>query len=966
MDTIKYPRGSEWRKWDLHFHTPSSQVCYQNKSVTNNDIIENLIKDEISVVAITDHHIIDIERIKELQDLSKEQDITILPGIEFLSETRGKEPIHFIGIFPEHANLEHIWGQISNKTEISGILGEGKKVNEVYCNLSETVTLVKNLGGVVSIHAGSKTNSIENITNSLPHTVAQKTDIASLVDIFELGQEKDQNDYRKIVFPAIGKEIPMVLCSDNHNVIKYNKKQNLWIKADPCFAGLKHALSEPSSRIFIGSIPDALEKVKRNKTKYINNLSVKVIPGKEDEGEVWFESVDIPVNTGLVAIIGNKGSGKSAITDIIGLCTDAEHSSDYLFLHKDKFKKKGYADRFEACVTWQSGSKTETISLDSDIDPSEIRKVQYLPQRYFESICNEIGKVESFRKEIEKVVFQYIPLGERLGKSTFDEFVSFKKSSIDGEIATSVGNLYSLNKDIISLEDKKNPEYKSKLISSIEQKEEELRVHDEAKPEKIENPDSGEETEEAREKKVELARLEAAQNDCLLRINWIEEAVLATNVQVESLKKLKRDILSKVGEFQNFIKDNKEEASDLGIDLGEIVKVTLDMSQIDNWIENNRKNISELNDLLGDVDENNGAGIDTLKSRQSRLLKQIKDCKSTLSDPQKKYQKYLEELKIWEEGKKNIIGDKNTSDTLINLKDQLKYLEEKLSDELFKKRQERLDLSMNIYRKKNEVKVIYDEIKNEIDKKLIGCEVSNFNIVSSFALTGDFIDSSLSYIKQNRIGSFYGAEEGKKLLKNKIINDIDWDKESDVKKFLESMIEYLDWDKRSSDPDKHNPTFIGDIVNKRSDFYSFIFSLDYLEPHYGLQQNCKDLEQLSPGERGALLLVFYLILDKEEIPLIIDQPEDNLDNHSVAKVLVPFIRDAKKQRQIIMVTHNPNLAVVADAEQIIRVGLDKENNNKFLFKSGSIEETKLNKEVVDVLEGTMPAFTARRTKYHEG
>jgi ABC-type lipoprotein export system ATPase subunit len=74
----------------------------------------------------------------------------------------------------------------------------------------------------------------------------------------------------------------------------------------------------------------------------------------------------------------------------------------------------------------------------------------------------------------------------------------------------------------------------------------------------------------------------------------------------------------------------------------------------------------------------------------------------------------------------------------------------------------------------------------------------------------------------------------------------------------------------------------------------------------------KDLSLLSPGERGTLLLVFYLLIDKGDIPLVVDQPEGNLDNHTVAKVLVNCIKEARTRRQVFMVTHNPNLAVVCD------------------------------------------------------
>lgn len=97
---------------------------------------------------------------------------------------------------------------------------------------------------------------------------------------------------------------------------------------------------------------------------------------------------------------------------------------------------------------------------------------------------------------------------------------------------------------------------------------------------------------------------------------------------------------------------------------------------------------------------------------------------------------------------------------------------------------------------------------------------------------------------------------------------------------------------------------------------------------------------------------------------MIDQPEDNLDNQSVSEILVPYIREAKKRRQIVMVTHNPNLAVVADADQIIQMNIDKENEYLVSHISGAIENPEINKAVVDILEGKMKAFNNRRLKYY--
>lgn len=160
---------------------------------------------------------------------------------------------------------------------------------------------------------------------------------------------------------------------------------------------------------------------------------------------------------------------------------------------------------------------------------------------------------------------------------------------------------------------------------------------------------------------------------------------------------------------------------------------------------------------------------------------------------------------------------------------------------------------------------------------------------------------------------------------------------------------------------------IGSILRKdkvASDVYDLLFGLSFLEPRYSLLFQDAQIEQLSPGQRGALLLIFYLLVDKGRNPIILDQPEENLDNETVVSLLVPVLTEAKKRRQIIMVTHNPNLAVVCDAEQIIWSAFDRKNAAKISYVAGSIENPAINGHVVNVLEGTMPAFNNRSNKYH--
>jgi hypothetical protein len=148
-----------------------------------------------------------------------------------------------------------------------------------------------------------------------------------------------------------------------------------------------------------------------------------------------------------------------------------------------------------------------------------------------------------------------------------------------------------------------------------------------------------------------------------------------------------------------------------------------------------------------------------------------------------------------------------------------------------------------------------------------------------------------------------------------------------------------------------------------SDLYDFIFGLAYLEPRYLLKLGDKELHQLSPGEKGTLLLIFYLILDQNDIPLVLDQPDENIDQQTVFTLLVPCIREAKKTRQVFIITHNPNLAVVCDAEQFIYCSIDKANKNRITYISGALESPECNIKASTVLEGTLAAFDNRNEKY---
>jgi hypothetical protein len=125
------------------------------------------------------------------------------------------------------------------------------------------------------------------------------------------------------------------------------------------------------------------------------------------------------------------------------------------------------------------------------------------------------------------------------------------------------------------------------------------------------------------------------------------------------------------------------------------------------------------------------------------------------------------------------------------------------------------------------------------------------------------------------------------------------------------------------------------------------------------------LEALSTGQKATAVLLLLLL--ESEAPLIVDQPEDDLDNRFITEGVVPIMRQEKRRRQFLFTTHNANIPVLGDAELILGLvaqGEGKEGHAKIAPEHmGSIDSRPVRELVEEILEGGKDAFEMRRSKY---
>ena len=1010
-------RGSIWRKWDLHVHTPFSVLNNgfgEDFDSYVKTIFKSAIDKNISAIGITDYFSIDgykkiineyigkEEKLKEIftkTEIEQIQKILILPNIELrLHDLVGGRRINFHVIFSNEVSIrdieEHFLHELdfvhesmpfekdnTRKLKESNLIELGEKLQKeqgefegqspLYTGmltatvqhkdiseiLQDSRFLKKYLIGVPSDEDLSKikwTGQGHMIRKSL----IQKSNFlfASAQSTIEFGLGKKHNSIDEFIeeFKSLK---PCIWGSDSHDFEKLfepDLERYCWIKADTTFEGLRQIIFEPEERVFIGKRPQFIDGVNNNPTKYFNKVVVKPVDSYSGKNGKWFENTTINFNSGLCAIIGNKGKGKSAIADILGLLGNSKVSITenkdglFSFLNKSKFCKKGFAENFDATLYWNDGTN-KTRNLSEDIDFTDNEKIKYIPQKFFEDLCST-QEDDNFREELNNVVFSRVDSKYKLARTSFHDFIEYKSELITNDIESSIIRLKEINSTIITLHQKQSPEYLVSIENKIKGKKEELTAHQKIKDEitVIKNPSEDKQlSEEQKAKSERISKLTEQQNTIQSKIDKTEKKQEQLEINKFELERILEDITDLEEYFSFWKSERKELFEKYELNIEKLVKFKADKEQISvkkNLIDVELKKIEII--LSNESQKGDDGNELSLIIKKEQILKEKSNLEGELEKPFKDFHDYQLKLKEWETKKKEIVGSSDTPNSLLFFQNEKNYIENVLAQELETSITTRNDIVKEIFEKKREIQDIYNNIKKSISDLLSKYSSDQeISLETSFEFDSEFFKSfHRNYI--NRYGAFYQKDDS---FLHELTNKYDFDKENEVVEFL-NMLVGLE---------------IHFKENSELNFLNYLFSLEYLNPRYNLKLNGKSLRELSPGERGGLLLIFYLILDKDDKPLVIDQPEDNLDNQSVSEILVPYIREAKKRRQIIMVTHNPNLAVVSDADQIIRMNIDKENDFLVSQISGAIENPSINKAIVDILEGKMKAFNNRRLKYQD-
>jgi energy-coupling factor transporter ATP-binding protein EcfA2 len=942
-------RGSIWRKWDLHVHTPGT--AREDQFGTWEEYLDALrAETEVAVVGVTDYlSISNYKRLLAEKGKSPLGSIELLiPNVEFrLSPQTAKG----------HAINLHLLIDPTSPTHVEEIELSLRRLNIKYQGQPYSCTredLIR-LGAAFDSTLQSEEQKLEAGTNQFKvefpsfrewfrgelwlreHSLvavaagndgpsglkesgwtALQEEIWRFADIvlsgnpqnraFWLCQDVEKKDGAK----KLGAPKPCVSSSDAHAMVSLFKPAEnrfCWVKADATFEGLRSIVYEPDERVYIGPS----EPIRHDLSRVISNIE---ITGSPNSG---LGSLSMAFNNGFIGIIGSKGSGKSALTDFLAYGGGVD-----TLLDKRSFlvRAKNFVKGTEIRLTWGDGSTTNAV-VGTVFPPKAL--VRYLSQSFVEKLCSDDYEGVDLAQEIEGVIFGHLDPTDTLNASSFTDLRDLRTRET--------------TKDRVSI---------SGRISSLISEDEQLRSVLREVPKKKDRVD-----EIAVEIKTLEGQLPVAKNETEAKaqteLSTLRQQLLKQQSNVASQKQISLgfDQLAASlerfnGEFQTFRTDFLAQASKLGITQGEI-DITLSVTGQD-VLAKRKSDVTAVIQQLTDSDEAPGGSVVSLTAKITALEQTVATdqiIRNQIQTIQRKISALNQELQ--------------------RLQAEIVFAESDTTTRQQEIRSERLDAYRKLFESWKTEQTTLEALYQPVQEKLAGGDKEeqelDFYIRWNIDLEG-WLDRGNSLFDQRK-GHPFGSPD----------------------KFRECVEELLMPGWLSGDPvliRAGMDTLLGLFKEKNATaclrqsvshgmMLEWLFSSDHIRLVYGLRYHKTELEKLSPGTKGIVLLVLYLAMDVEDNrPLIVDQPEENLDSDSIYTLLATYFRKAKQRRQVFIITHNPNLVINTDAEQVI-IATSKRTERvfpTFSYTGGALEDCDgVRKQVCNLLEGGETAFLEREKRY---
>jgi energy-coupling factor transporter ATP-binding protein EcfA2 len=980
-------RGSEWNRWDLHIHSPASALNNQFPKVANGDpdweayIVALEALTEIAVLGITDYFSIEgYKKVCEFKQKGRLKNIgLILPNIEFridkiIDASGAKRRLNYHIIFSDRVTpqqieehflheIKFVWEADPQRTDLSlsvrrenlTLMGErlkkehasfiGRSDYEIGCtNATVTPTKIKQvLTDKESIFKGQYLIVLPDEHLSLMDwdgqdhltrkSLLQGADAVFSGNANTIKWTSGLKSATKEEFISEFKSLkPCIHGSDAHTLERIgvpDDKRYCWIKAELTFEGLKQIIYEPEDRVYIGEKPANL----KNDYQVIEAVSLE---GASD----WFGDISVPLNEDLVSIIGPRGSGKSALAEMMAFAGGATifrsgQGLEDTFLYKAARKSSANPNTIvgtKVSLHWKN-KDIDPIFIPMDLkNPNGEEKVKYLPQKFVEWLCAPENNQE-LEAEIEKVIYQRNKKTERLQASNFQELRLAATQPIEARRQRLIRAIQSLNQSIADGNSK---------LALKPQKQLELTRKQEELARLIKTPPSL-----PAENKEELAKLEALEKEK----QELESKVVGLNEQLTAVNTIEAKFEVLKDELETFNKEISELLAKAGLSASS-ESFAITPPDVTNLLTSRRNElVLAAQNLRGEPRVDVPQVVRTLLS----VIQEISTIKerSKLTEAKKKeFEKFQQDKQKLEELIASITRE---------ITELTNVITPKVKADQGTRIERYLDAFELLREEKQILETLYEPLKHALEKSNETAKKLTFVSRTTFDLTrhaGRGIE-----LFDRRKSAFPDQENLEAALQGffDTIQQNDFERGA-TKQALHDLQE-------SFDPSTIKEQMRKDYAPK--DFADWFFDFGVFSTTYAIKFDNKELKFLSPGEKGIVLLLLYLEAEEgDNRPLIIDQPDDNLDNLSVYPNLIDYFRARKKTRQIIIITHNPNLVVNTDSDQVIVASFDGTHIPKLEYRSGALEQSNpggpilgIREEVCRILEGGTKAFQLREARY---